>query len=118
VIGKPEENGEINTPVDGKEALTKFKTLKTIVSKKYGHLSLLELIPVTGRTHQLRIHCHGSGYPILGDKLYFKENFLLKGKGLFLFAGYLSFFHPHLKKTVEFKKEMPNKFKKYMTTDE
>jgi tRNA pseudouridine32 synthase/23S rRNA pseudouridine746 synthase len=33
-------------------------------------LTLLELRPVTGRTHQLRVHCAASGFPILGDPIY------------------------------------------------
>jgi tRNA pseudouridine32 synthase / 23S rRNA pseudouridine746 synthase len=33
-------------------------------------LTLLELRPVTGRTHQLRVHCQASGWPILGDPIY------------------------------------------------
>ncbi len=35
-----------------------------------GRLTLLELRPVTGRTHQLRVHCQASGWPILGDPIY------------------------------------------------
>ena len=35
-----------------------------------GGLSLLELRPVTGRTHQLRVHCAALGWPILGDAIY------------------------------------------------
>lgn len=35
-----------------------------------GRLTLLELRPVTGRTHQLRVHCAASGWPILGDAIY------------------------------------------------
>jgi tRNA pseudouridine32 synthase/23S rRNA pseudouridine746 synthase len=33
-------------------------------------LTLLELRPITGRTHQLRVHCAASGFPILGDPIY------------------------------------------------
>jgi len=35
-----------------------------------GDLALLELTPLTGRTHQLRVHCAASGWPILGDAIY------------------------------------------------
>ncbi|MGO4706614.1 RluA family pseudouridine synthase [Microvirga sp. 2MCAF38] len=34
------------------------------------HLTLLELRPITGRTHQLRVHCSASGWPIIGDTIY------------------------------------------------
>lgn len=51
--------------VNGKPALTEYKVCKTT-----GNLSLLELKPTTGRTHQLRVHLRQLGCPILGDTLY------------------------------------------------
>ena len=48
----------------------------------------------TGRTHQLRIHMSELGHPILGDQLYGKEGFILRGRGLFLCAVELNFPHP------------------------
>lgn len=53
----------------GKNATTFYELKKTT-----GELSLLELKPITGRTHQLRIHLAYLGTPILGDKVYGKEN--------------------------------------------
>ena len=50
---------------NGKSAQTEYKILK--VSNKY---SLVELMPVTGRTHQLRVHMHQLEHPIVGDVLY------------------------------------------------
>ncbi|MBQ6130210.1 RluA family pseudouridine synthase [Candidatus Saccharibacteria bacterium] len=50
---------------NGKPATTFYKVLKTS-----GDLSLLELKPVTGRTHQLRVHLAYLGTPILGDSVY------------------------------------------------
>ena len=49
----------------GQEALTRWRVLG-----RSGPLTLLELNPVTGRTHQLRVHCAASGFPILGDPIY------------------------------------------------
>ena len=49
----------------GKPAVTQYRLLKAWV-----HTSLLELHPLTGRTHQLRLHCMASGFPILGDPQY------------------------------------------------
>ena len=51
--------------VDGKEAITNYKVLN--VFKNY---SLLELKPITGRTHQLRVHCKEIGHPIINDIKY------------------------------------------------
>ncbi len=50
---------------EGKSALTKIAVLEQ--SSRY---SLLALQPVTGRTHQLRVHCQHTGYPIVGDEKY------------------------------------------------
>ena len=50
---------------DGKPSVTRYQVLKR--SKDY---SLLALTPVTGRTHQLRVHCAHEGFPILGDPQY------------------------------------------------
>ena len=52
----------------GQEAVTRYRLLE----EKDG-LSLMELSPVTGRTHQLRVHCLFSGFPILGDPQYCTE---------------------------------------------
>jgi 23S rRNA pseudouridine955/2504/2580 synthase len=52
----------------GKEAITHYKILKT-----FNDYSLLELKPITGRMHQLRVHCKEIGHPILGDYKYSKK---------------------------------------------
>lgn len=51
---------------DGKAALTQFRVLR-----RYGSsLTLMEARPVTGRTHQIRVHCQFAGHPIIGDDKY------------------------------------------------
>lgn len=47
------------------DALTEFKVLS-----RTEHFSFLELVPHTGRTHQLRVHCQHLGHPIVGDYIY------------------------------------------------
>ncbi|SFN53075.1 RluA family pseudouridine synthase [Salegentibacter flavus] len=56
--------------------------------------SFVSAIPNTGRTHQIRIHLAKAGFPIVGDKLYGKENSTGNIKGLFLSATSLKFQHP------------------------
>lgn len=52
-------------PVNGKGAETHFTVLAS-----HGGLSLIEARPVTGRTHQIRVHLAAAGHPVLGDALY------------------------------------------------
>lgn len=81
VYGCPKESaGEISLPVykigngsllrivdpRGQHAETRYRVLE----QREGPVSLLELRPLTGRTHQLRVHCRACGFPILGDPQY------------------------------------------------
>jgi len=111
VIGQlVKQKGLITTKIDNKEAITKYEVIQTVPSLKTGHLSLLNLYPLTGRTHQLRIHSSNLGHPILGDKLYHQEMPLLKGKGLFLAAVELTFEHPVSGQVMNYKLNAPEKF--------
>ena len=110
VIGTLPEAGVIQDPVDEKPALTHFQRLKVVPSLESDTLSLVELQPKTGRTHQLRIHLARLGYPIQGDKLYAGNIRLLKGKGLFLCATGLAFKHPQSKEPLSYSIQPPNKF--------
>lgn len=112
VTGKTPKEGEIDIPVNNKKACTLFKLIITEASLRFEYLSLIELIPITGRTHQLRIHCYKTGFPILGDNLYKNENFILKGKGLFLCSTQIDFLHPNTKEKLIFKIPYPTKFDK------
>ena len=110
VIGKLMGEGFITEPIEDKPAKTEYRVIKTVESLKNKHLTLVELFPHTGRTHQLRIHLSGLGFPILGDKLYGKEDLILKHKGLFLSAVSLKLKHPIKANELEIKVDMPNKF--------
>jgi len=57
---------------DGQRAVTGYETIRAGTIS--GHtISLLHLHLETGRTHQIRVHCHSSGCPILGDILYYDD---------------------------------------------
>ncbi|MEI8206697.1 MAG: RluA family pseudouridine synthase [Kiritimatiellales bacterium] len=88
---------QIYDPVRGKTGITHWKVLSTNTKK-----TRVEFIPVTGRTHQLRIHAaseHGLGIPILGDRLYGSGT----GPGqLKLHASFLRFTHPRTGERLEF----------------
>ena len=94
VIGKIPDRGCIDTPIEGQEAFTEYSLVRCAPSIKNGHLSLVDLWPRTGRTHQLRKHLAGKGFPVLGDGTYGTEGHVLRSKGLFLCAVELSFIHP------------------------
>lgn len=73
-------------------AKTKVRLLK-IIHLQNETMSLIELQPFTGRTHQLRVQCAARGFPILGDKTYgdFGWNKRLKAEQLYLHAEKVSF---------------------------
>ncbi len=110
VIGKIPTKGEISIPIDEKKSLSKFELIKTEPSLRNDFLSLIKLSPETGRTHQLRIHCEASGFPILGDKLHNGNKVVFKGKGLFLCSTELVFNHPITNEILELAIPIPNKF--------
>lgn len=117
VIGAPQNSGVITEPIDGKEAITEFETIKTVSSLKFGSLSLIKLNPKTGRTHQLRIHLSNLGFPILGDKLYCKDKPLLHGKGLFLCSNKVSIKHPTNEEVLSLSIDIPYKFEKRLENE-
>lgn len=89
-----------------KRAKTFYKTLK-----RFKDYSLLEIIPQTGRTHQIRVHLQALGHPILGDRIYSKAKDF---KRLFLHAYKIKFIHPKTLKTLEFISKLPKDFVEFI----
>lgn len=117
VIGKTMSKGEITSAVAEKEAFTKYKTIQTVASLQNEHLSLVELFPTTGRTHQLRVHLASINHPIVGDQLYGKKEENYK-KGLFLCATSIEFIHPRTKEKISFTINPPNKYTNLLAREE
>lgn len=114
VVGKINSNQLIKAMINDQEAETELTVIDVIPSLRNEHLTLLELKPKTGRTHQLRIHCAEIGHAIVGDKLYGVEGRVLLHKGLFLTARKLNFNHPISKVEVNVEIEIPNKFNLFL----
>ncbi|TXS96251.1 RNA pseudouridine synthase [Parahaliea maris] len=105
VWGEPaQDSGEIDLPIAcdwvnrprqmicherGKSALTRYRVLE-----RRGDRSRLELSPVTGRSHQLRIHLRELGHPILGCDMYAHPEAEAMADRLLLHATTLGFEHP------------------------
>ncbi|MFV5405882.1 MULTISPECIES: RluA family pseudouridine synthase [unclassified Acinetobacter] len=62
----------------------------------------VKLTPVTGRSHQLRVHMQYLGHPIIGDTLYASPEHQQLSSRLCLHAERLSFYHPQTEQLVEF----------------
>jgi 23S rRNA pseudouridine1911/1915/1917 synthase len=77
------------------------------VLRAFKDSTLLEIRPVTGRTHQIRVHMAAAGHPIAGDSLYGRKKKGVKVPRLFLHAHTLSFIHPASGERLTFASELP-----------
>ena len=118
VHGSPPNRLTIQSPVDQKEAITLLVKLRTVPSRKYQQLSLVELTPITGRTHQLRIHMQKLDHLIVGDRQYAHGRETVLGKGLMLCASSMSFVHPINGNQVDLTIEVPAKFNRILDREE
>jgi tRNA pseudouridine32 synthase / 23S rRNA pseudouridine746 synthase len=114
--GMEDEQGEVDQPLmtdwpnrprqmiseDGKAALTHYTCLSRSAEQ-----SRVDLKPITGRSHQLRVHMLYTGHPILGDGLYAHDEALQASERLCLHARYLSVTHPVSRECLEFTSAVP-----------
>ncbi|GHE22567.1 RluA family pseudouridine synthase [Halomonas urumqiensis] len=110
-------NGERRVRVDpaGKMARTRFAVRET-----FARTTLLECEPVTGRTHQIRVHAAHAGHPLLGDDKYGSRDSqkLAAGLGLprlFLHAAALTFPEPTSGRPVQIKAPLPEDLESALT---
>ena len=109
-IGEMPEAGTLDSPIDGKEAITHFEKLDSVPSPRFTQLNLLKIRLETGRRHQIRKHLSELGNHILGDKDYGLPGLILNGKGMYLHAYELSFTHHHLREAITVCSKVPKRF--------
>lgn len=94
---------QVVDPVNGKESVTLITD--SVPSDGPIATSLVTLKPLTGRTHQLRLHLSSVGHPILGDTLYAPKPVLQMSPRLCLHAYSISFTHPIRGHVMEIKSD-------------
>lgn len=101
----------VRVDVTGKPSLTRFK-----IEKTFANATLVKASPVTGRTHQIRVHALHQGHPIACDPKYGDEEFDERMnqfglKRLFLHAAELKFIHPQTEKITHITADLDNNLK-------
>lgn len=127
VEGNIEKSGVINAPltfsrskknfkikivdrnVKKKQKVREAKTAFNIL-KKFKEYTLIKVIPLTGRTHQIRVHLKSIKHPIIGDSRYNKKS---KASRLFLHASAIEFSYFEGKR-VRFESALPTDFKDFL----
>jgi len=98
------KEGQIKSLIEGRNAVTNFR----VVEDRNG-FSVVEAVPLTGRTNQLRIHFKIMGHPVLGEsKFAFRKDFKIKAKRLCLHAAFLEFIHPITNKKISLEAKLPD----------
>lgn len=90
--------------VHGKASQTRWRVLGRDAA---AHSTRLELAPLTGRSHQLRVHLQAIGHPILGDRLYGGAAVQARAPRLLLHASALGFVHPVSGQPLQFNSPAP-----------
>jgi 23S rRNA pseudouridine1911/1915/1917 synthase len=102
-IGRhPKNRKKMAVVAGGRESSTKYRVREELASGRY---SLLEVEPVTGRTHQIRVHMAALGHAITGDATYGKRSDIIARQALH--ASKLAFAMPLGGRTIEFESPLP-----------
>lgn len=86
----------------GREAITEYRVLEYLPGYSY-----IEVYPLTGRTHQIRVHLSYKGHPIVGDRIYGRGPSIPGLERPFLHAYSLTFKHPASGEEMTFKAPLP-----------
>ena len=84
------------------------------VLKRYDRFTLLDVNPITGRTHQIRVHLAASGHPLVGDGRYGHKRSKTRCPRLFLHAYKIIFDHPQTGEKVEYSSLLPEDLETFL----
>jgi 23S rRNA pseudouridine1911/1915/1917 synthase len=102
-IGRdPKQRKRMAVTRDGREAISEFRVLEL-----YADHSLLEVVPKTGRTHQIRVHMAFIGHPVVGDGVYGHRRQKIKLKRHFLHAAAITFVQPETGDAITVEAALP-----------
>lgn len=114
IIGRSEHNRKKFTTRSkrGRYSITEWKVIE-----RFKNWTLLQVYPLTGRTHQIRVHLSDINHPILGDRIYGGKRALkmpenINSDHLYLHSEYIGFRHPENGNFVEFFAPLPDYFEK------
>lgn len=104
------QSDRISNVIDGEPAVTDYKVIN-----RFSDFTVVEVLPLTGRTNQIRIHFKRMGHPVLGDTKYaFRRDFKIKAKRLCLHAQVIAFKHPVKGEIVNIKAALPEEMKRFL----
>jgi 23S rRNA pseudouridine1911/1915/1917 synthase len=95
----------------GREAISEYKTVESFPDH-----TLLEFHPLTGRTHQIRLHCAFLGCPIVGDEVYGKRKFSVEIERHFLHAYRLKIILPGENEARRFEAPLPEELQRVLAS--
>src|SRR3989304_2464378 len=132
VHGKTDPEGEVRAPIDrhpkfrrrfevvegGRESTTAYRR-EGIFQNGEEIYSYLRVHPLTGRTHQIRVHLKHIGFPVVSDPLYLSDKRLKEDlkfcPRLFLHAASLTFTHPSTGARMRFEVDLPDDLRKALS---
>ncbi|HBV75343.1 MULTISPECIES: 23S rRNA pseudouridine(955/2504/2580) synthase RluC [Vibrio] len=111
---KNEVNSIVRVNPNGKPSETRYKILE-----KFSQATLVQASPITGRTHQIRVHCQYTGHPIAWDDRYGDRRFdaYTRQMGLdrlFLHAANIKFVHPATEESMDISAPMESKLERVL----